>query len=272
MTTNNQGQRQLKFVAAALGLTAIVMATTALAFFYMTSAPRGMMFWLSTGFCCAIEFMFGIWVLNILARSRCDYRPSGATLSITFVCIGALAISGLLGILIYGVARDADGARDRSFMAILAAIAVFWFVVAFVVYAYDIYVQTRASPSLQNRAEHKNLARTISPLISMLRIYRTGDDDQRKRVYELLKKLESIGVALEHSHGGGSGSSWEGRKQNLLNEKGMQDIRDKVEQIDEIAKLLTSPGQQVKEVRSCLESLELLASKLRYSLEALELR
>jgi len=166
------------------------------------------MIWVGVGFLCATEFLFGVLTVNIFARAKCQYRPSGAVLAITYKMVGAFAMSGILSIVVYWIVRDKDGTKDGLFTAVLMAITTFWFIVAFLLYANDLRTQAADRPAQEKRGEHKGYARNIKAALIGIRSVRTDSVERRRSLEVIAKKLEAIDVALSHSHGGGA-SSWE---------------------------------------------------------------
>lgn len=269
MSFQVQEPRPLKFILTILGLTAIAMATTAAVGYLVTDPPREFMFWIGMGFLCTVEFLFGILAVNTFARSRCEYRPSGAILAISYGIIGAFALSGLLSIIVYSIVRDDEGSRDGAFTAVMMALTVFWFIVAFLLYAYDLHAQAVARPAKEKRAEHKNYARSLAPLLSALRAFKTTDDGVRTRVSIALKKLESIDGALSHSHGGGIGS-WEGGRQHPSPSGEDQSIQEGIGILLRLATefsdgTATGVGAALNELEQCVE-------RVSRALDQIELR
>lgn len=227
------------------------------------------MFWVGVGFLCLIEFLAGILTINIFARARCDYRPSGAILAISYGIIGAFAASGLLSIAAYWVLRDDEGSKDGVFTAVIMVITVFWFIVAFLLYAYDLHFQAIARPAKEKRAEHKNYSRSLAPLLSALRAFQTTDDKIRTRVSIALKKLESVDGALSHSHGGGIGS-WEGGRQHPSSSGEDQALQENIENLVSLAPQLS--GGATTDAGATLAELEQCVEKVSRSLDVIELR
>jgi hypothetical protein len=259
----------MKFVLAVIGLTATAILVTATGGYLVTEPPRGFMVWVGIGFLCTIEFLAGILTVNIFARARCEYRPSGAILAITYGIIGAFAASGLLSIVVYWVLRDSEGSKDGAFTAAMMAITVFWFIVAVVLYAYDLHSQAVARPSKEKRAEHKNVAKSLAPLLSALRAFKTTDDSVRTRVSVALKKLESIDGAFSHSYGGGMGS-WEGGRQHPSPSGEDQTLQENAGRLASLAPrfsggIATDVGSTLTEIEQCIETVS-------RSLDEVELR
>lgn len=256
MTADIQRQTPVKFLLAVIGLTAAAMFMTAIVGYLVTEPPRGFMFWVGVGFLCTIEFLVGILAVNIFARARCQYRPSGAILAITYGIVGAFAASGLLSILVYWLVRDKEGTKDGVFTAVLMAITAVWFIVAFLLYAYDLHRQAIARPSQEKRAEHQGYSRNLKPILIALRAIKTDTDDRRKSLELITKKLETIDVALAHSHGGGLGS-WEAGRSHPINPEQDLSIQDAIRSIDAILLRLSSDSSQnvdaaVDELKHCV--------------------
>lgn len=211
MTAGILKQSPSKFLSVVAGLTALAILATALVGYFITSSPRGFMVWVTVGFLCLIEFLVGILSVNILTKARSQYRPSGATLAITYGIVGLFAASGVASIAIYWSVRDASGTKDGAFIAILMGIMVFWFIAAALIYAYDLHAQAITQPVTEKRIEHRDYARSLNPILLAVRSVRTDDNEIRNRLSTLTKRLEMITVALAHSHGGGLGSREAGR-------------------------------------------------------------
>jgi len=211
MTTEMPNKSPVKFLLTIIGLTAIAMLATAIVGYFVTSQPRGFMVWVLIGFLCTIEFLIGILTVNSMTKTHAQYRPSGATLAITYGVVGLFAISGFLSIIIYWSVRDTNGSGDGSFIAALIGIFIFWFVIAALIYFFDLHSQVVAQPVKEKRAEHREFARSLNPILLAIRSVKSNDDERRKRLAIITKNLESINVALAHSHGGGIGSLEAGR-------------------------------------------------------------
>ena len=239
MTTDIQRQTPMKFLLAVIGLTASAMFVTATIGYLVTEPPRGFMWWIGVGFLCTIEFLAGILTVNIFARARCQYRPSGATLAITYGIVGAFAASGLLSILIYSIVRDKEGTKDGVFTAVLMAITAVWFIVAFLLYAYDLHRQAIARPSQEKRAEHQGYSRSLVPILSAIRALKTDNNERRTRLAIIAKKLEKLCGSLAHSHGGGTGS-WETGQSHPVAPEQDQEIRENIEGIGRITHQITT--------------------------------
>lgn len=268
MTTDTQRPSPAKFVFSIVGLTFLAMFATAAIAYLVTSPPREFMFWVSTGFLCTIEFLVGILWVNIFARARCDYRPSGATIAITYGIVGAFAASGLLSIIIYWISRDADGTKDNVFTAVLMGITVFWFIIAALLYTYDLHTQGVARPALLKRAEHRGYARSLKPILAALRDFRTVNDGHRMRIAVIAKKVETFDAALSHSHGGGIGSLEAGRSHEITPEQD-QIIQQGIQTIQGILPRLSSESQSDTEV--ALTEIEQCVSRMSVAVDALGL-
>ena len=147
-----------------------------------------------------------ILTVNSMTKTHARYCPSGATLAITYGVVGLFAISGFLSIIIYWSVRDMNGSGDGFFIAALIGIFIFWFVIAALIYFFDLHSQVVAQPVKEKRAEHREFARSLNPILLAIRSVKSNDDERRKRLAIIIKNLESINVALAHSHGGGIGS------------------------------------------------------------------
>lgn len=269
MTTGIPKQSPVKFLLMIIGLTALAMLATALIGYFVTSPPRGFMVWVVVGFLCAIEFLAGILSVNILTKARSQYRPSGATLAITYGIVGLFAASALSSIVIYWSIRDANGTKDGAFIAILMGIMVFWFIVAALVYAYDLHSQITARPAIQKRAEHREFARSLNPILLAVRSVKTDDDERRNRLSIITKKLEMIDVALGHSHGGGLGS-WEAGRSHPVAPEQDQVIQDGIGMMGGILPRL-SKGTSV-DVEAALSEFEECVQRVSTAVNSLELQ
>ena len=120
------------------------MLATAIIGYFVTTQPRGFMVWVLIGFLCTIEFLIGILTVNSMTKTHAQYRPSGATLAITYGVAGLFAISGLLSIEIYWSVRNTNGSGDGAFIAALIGIFIFWFIIAALIYFFDLHSQVVA--------------------------------------------------------------------------------------------------------------------------------
>jgi hypothetical protein len=258
----------MKFAFAIIGATAMAVITTATVGYLVSSPPRGFTFWLGVGFLCVIEFIAGLLVLNHFSRARSEYRPSGATLSAVYGIAAAYAVLALLAIVIYWMVRKDDGSQDGIFAAIFMVLTVVMSLLAFLLYAYDLHFQSSKRPADATRAQHKISAKSLAPLLSSLRTFKTDDDSLRHRASVALKKLETIETALSHSHGGGSGS-WEGGGRHPAPQQN-------AENLESCLKLLTNIGHQVLSGTAplqmeTLDELEPCLSETLLAIQALEL-
>lgn len=261
-------QTAWKLIIVVLGLTALTMATTAGLGYLFSSPPRSIFFWVAIGFACMAEFLVGVMAVNMYARSFCEYRPSGAIISITYSIIGAFTVSGLVAIFVYSVVRNEDGTMDAAFGGVMIAITVIWFSAALMLYAYDLRSQEGARPMLERRVAHRMQARSVAPMLSTLRGFKTNDDMLRARVSLAMKKLEAIDVALTHSHGGGSGS-WEAGRQHTISPEHDQIIQDNIQALQGlVSKLITLT---TAEDDSTISDFEICLAKISNSLDAIEL-
>ena len=215
MTTEMPKKSPVKFLLTIIGLAAIAMVATVIIGYFVTSQPRGFMVWVLIGFLCTLEFLIGILTVNSMTKTRAQYRPSGATIAITYGVAGLFAISGLLSIVIYWSIRNTNGSGDGSFIAALLGIFIFWFIIAALIYFFDLHSQVVAQPLKEKRAEHREYARSLNPILLAVRSVKTSDDKRLKRLSIITKNLESINIALAHSHGGGIGSLETGRSHSL---------------------------------------------------------
>lgn len=268
MTSDVQRRSPVKFILSIIGLTALVMLTTGIISFLVTSPPRGFMFWVSTGFLYTVEFLVGILWVNTFARASCEYRPSGAVLAITYSIVGAFAASGLLSIIVYWVFRDANGSKDDVFTAILMGITVFWFAIAFLLYAYDLYTQARERPAMAKRAEHREYARSLKPILAAIRSVKPADDEHRNRLALLAKKIETLDGSLSHSHGGGIGS-WEAGRSHQLSPEHEQAIQQSILSIEGVIPRLGNGSGP--DFASAISEIEQSVARISIAVDALGL-
>ena len=268
MNADSNAPSPAKFVLAVLFATALVVGATALLGFNLSAPPRGFMFWTLLGFVCSVEFLAGVWTVNAFARARCKYRPSGATLAATYAIVGAFAGTGVLGILVYWLFRDEQGSRDPAFAAAMFAVGAAWFVLAFLLYAFDLRVQGAARPALDKRAEHLSRANSLKTSLATLRSLQPASGDLRIRAETLAKKLETAQTSLSHSHGGGIGS-WEAGRANPADPELDLRIRAALESID--SSLARIPSGDDPAFASALPELERLAANLSAAVAALGL-
>jgi hypothetical protein len=268
MTTGTPTQSPVKFLLTILGLTALAILATILIGYFVTTAPRGFMVWVTVGLLCTVEFLVGILSVNSLLTERSQYRPSGATVAITMGIVGLFAASAIVSLVVYRSIRDAGGTRDGSFLAVLIGIIVFWFIVAALIYSWDLRTQAVSRPMGEKRAEHRDLARSLSPVLSAIRSVRTEDDDHRSRLSVLTKRLEMIDVALAHSHGGALGSRETGRSHPAAPDQDRA-IQDGIALIDGIVPRLS--GRPSSDVDAALTELEQCVTRVLAAVNALEL-
>ena len=219
MTTERSKQSPTGFLWTVIGLTTLAVIATALIGFFVTSAPRGFIVWVMIGFLCAVELLVGIITVNTLAKTRSQYRPNGATIAITYGIVGLFAVTGFISIVIYWAIRGSDGTKDGSFIAILLGIMIFWFIIAALIYTFDLHTQAVSQPVKEKRVEHRENARSIKPILTEILSLKTEDENQRKRLSLVTKKLETIDTALAHSHGGGIGSREAGHAHHTSQEQ-----------------------------------------------------
>lgn len=269
MTTEMSKQSPVRFLLTIIGLTALAMLATALIGYFVTSAPRGFMVWVVIGFLCAVEFLLGILSVNSLTKARAQYRPSGATIAITYSIVGLFFISGLLSIVIYWSIRDTNGTKDGSFIAVLIGIFIFWFVIAALLYFYDLHTQVVARPVIEKRAEHRKYARSLNPILLAVRSIKTDNNDHRSRLSVITKKLEMIDVALAHSHGGGLGS-WEAGRSHPPAPEQDKVIQDGIEVLGCIIPRL-STGTSV-DIDAALSEFEQCVTRVSVAVNSLELQ
>lgn len=267
MSCQVQEPRPLKFILTILGLTAVAVATTIAVGYLVTDPPRGFMLWVGVGFLCTVEFLVGLLTVNIFVRSRCDYRPSGAILAISYGIIGAFAVSGLIGIFVYSIVRDNSGSNDGVFSAVMIVIAVVWFIIAVLLYAFDIHSQSVISQANKKGREHEAIALSLAPLLHALRSFRTADNGLRGRACSALKKVEAIHVALAHSHGGGLGS-WEGVRQHPLPSNEVEDMKEGIVAMAGLAARLS--GESESDAGEALGELERCIKKASCCLDLIE--
>ena len=268
MTSDAQRPSPAKFILSIIGLTFLAMFSTAAIAYLVTSPPREFMFWVSTGFLCTIEFLVGIIWVNNFARARCEYRPSGATIAITYGIVGAFAASGLLSIIIYRIFRDADGTKDNVFTAVLMGITVFWFIIAALLYTYDLHTQGVARPALLKRTEHRGYARSLKHILAALREVRMSDDGHRTRLAVIAKKIETLDAALSHSHGGGTGSLEAGRSHEIAPEQD-QVIQQGIQTIQGIVPRLAAASQS--DAETAVTEIEQCVARMSFAVDALGL-
>lgn len=265
MKSRDQSQGPWKFLAAVIGLTAFAIAMTVIVAYFVTSPPREFMFWVWVGFLCTIEFLLGILYVNTFARDRCEYRPSGATLAITYGIVAAFAVSGFISIFAYWAIRDEQGSSDIVFSGVLMALIVFWFVIAFFLYAYDLHSQSVLRPAQKKRTEHQGLSRNLKQFLYALHEVKTDSDIIRKRIETIIKKAEMAETALAHSHGGGSGS-WESNQPNLINPERNQVILNSINSLNSIVPKLSQSLSENHE--TVFEELEQYIGQISLALEA----
>jgi len=265
MKSGIQNESPLKFLLAIVGLTAFAMVMTTGIAYLVTSPPREFMFWIVVGFLCTIEFMLGILYVNTFARDRCEYRPSGAILSITYGIVGAFAITGLISISIYALVRDEQGSKDGIFSGILMALIVSWFIIAFFLYAYDLHSQSFDRPAQKKRAEHQSHSRNLRHILQSLRNIRTDSDLQRKGLEISIKKMEMIDAALAHSHGGGV-RSWESRRQRPVTPENDNVIQNGIDLLFSILPKLSKSNPEDRD--AAFEELEQCIAQISMAVDA----
>ncbi len=268
MTNEAQRQSSAKFVFSLLGLTLVALVTTSIIAYIVSSPPRGTVFWAVIGSICAVEFLLGVLSVNQFSRAQCQYRPSGATLSITYSIVGAFAVCNFISIALYRLLGDARGGSDGIFRAILMGIAALWFIVAVLLYSFDLHSQASAYAVKATRAKHQGYARSLGPVLTEIRSVRTDDDTHRSRLAVISKKLETIDVALSHSHGGGQGS-WEHPSGLSVAEDKNQAVQDILVAIQQILPRLS--GGNSSDIESAISDLEGCVTKASGAVRALGL-
>lgn len=228
---------QLKQILTILAFTGFAILATNLIGYVMTEPPRGFMYWVGVGFLCLIEFLVGAIAINQFSRAHCQNRPSGAILAISYGIIGSFAVTGIISIVIYWIFRDEDGSHDGIFAGVLILITVIWFGVAALLYANDLRTQAQMKPVLEKREEHRNLALSLSPVLSQIRSLDLKNDRQLSQLDRLQKKIETLSTALKHSHGGGLGSIEAGGS-NPVDPRQEEIIRIGIEEMSEALDLI----------------------------------
>jgi hypothetical protein len=221
-----------KYVTITIVLSVIAILATALIGYFVTSFPRGLIVWSTITLLCVIEFFFCILSINILLTNRSRYKPSGATLAITYGIIFLFGLSDIITIIVYRFLRNFSGTKDTAFIAILIGLMIFWSIIASIIYANDLRTKATFQPVIQKRAEHRQLAQLILPLINTIRSIKAKSDVDRVRLSILIKNLESINTSLSHSHGGGSGS-WDSPPLNQIPPNQEKIIQDNIFKISQ---------------------------------------
>ena len=239
MHQETQLQSPAKFILAILGLTAFAMLVTTAVCYIGTSAPRGFMFWIIWGFLCTSEFLVGILAVNVFARTRCEFRPSGAILSITYGAVVGFAATSLLSILVYYYLRDDKGSSDHIFTAFLVLLTAIWFIAVFVLYANDLHSQSVSRSVTEGRETHRQFAEDLKPILVALRKVHPENYEIRKRLDAIVKNLEVVSTATSHSHGGGIGS-WEGGNLHRINPEQEQIILAGIANLTGTLRLISS--------------------------------
>lgn len=187
-----------------IGLAVLAIIATASVAYFVASPPRGFIFWISTGFICFVEFLAAIIAISTFTETRYGLRPSSATRAIIFGVVVAYAVTGLASILIYSVARGENGDSDGRFLAAIIGISIFWFVIAAILYGYDLFSQSAARPVAEKRFDHGKQARSLNGILFTVRALSISDDALRTRLSIIVKNLEGVELALAHSDGGSS--------------------------------------------------------------------
>ena len=206
MDPQSQSRAAIRFGLFLLGLAFLAVVATGVIAFQVTTPPRGFIFWTITLFLCAVELVVGLLSVHSLTARRTTYRLSGAGTAIVYGMVGAYAVVGFISILLCSALRQPAGGSDHLFLGILAAETVLAFVIAALIYGYEIQAQVQARPSSQSRTLHAEYASSLKTAIHALHNVSLNDSEQNRSLAILVKKLERIGASLDHSHGGGIGS------------------------------------------------------------------
>ncbi|MBI5723782.1 MAG: hypothetical protein HZA50_07490 [Planctomycetes bacterium] len=175
---------------------------------YDSPQSRGFMFWFITGFVCFIEFLFYVLVTGALAGRIKKVRAGGAIAVATWGLVGLYGFAGLTALIVYALVRDPQGPSDLTFCTIFGLITLLVFMAAAGMRAFDIWVQGQGQGpgAAAIREAHVEKARTLAPVIGIIKSVAFADPAIVARVDRLVKKLEGVEISLKHSHGGGIGS------------------------------------------------------------------
>ncbi len=209
--TEQRKMRLNGFVAVIILMMLLTMGVTIAIGYSVTMPPRSLLVWITIHFICSVEFVASMLVLNHFVRSKVDNKPSGAAIVGLWRLLGIYLLVGIVAISAYSLYRPAVGNYDHYFAAGFASLTMAIFLVAVIVYSFDLFMGMKDVRIEQVRRMDKTLASYITPVISALEQLQLNDTEKLDKRQKLLRNLRTISMSLQHSHGGGIGS-WESGK------------------------------------------------------------
>lgn len=251
-------------------LTAIVLMTLAVGGGLLVfDPPRNFIFWISIGLIFSLVYVCAVAGENLAVSFSLKLKPSGATIAIMSGIIFLSILSFILCTAVYSALTVSSNEVDIAFAVAMVVMSFILLTVTASINVRDLCLQETERPAMETRAKHVDLGKSLMRGLSFARHAKIIDDGNLKALAVLIKRLESIQVALAHSHGGGIGS-WEiGRLHPQYSEQDEQTLQENVAKIVQLLESIAKGGSD--ESGAMIKELENTVDVVSNKIEALEI-